>query len=486
MSSIVNYYEKLHLSQDMAADDIDFELIKLEKVWRKRELSQPEKAADMIGLIKGAKEVFKSEDAKKAYDEALRKSMEAPAKEDPDSGRKAAFEKWAGKAEEFFQSGDTDLAESAMEKALQYYDEKTENDEFLAGVAQIYFNSRQPDRAVQYINKAIMIDQSNWEYLLLKGNALRMKGDINGAEESYRKAGDVAGRKNDVRGSAYMQGILADFLLRVKGEHNSAHMLAGYSVKNGDPSGLAAAVLKEIESPKAHAVTPDELKSYAAEQIAFTDKIGEVASEIISKYKPVTGDEWPLCMKTAYYKEIDDGSLDFIENDEMCRYKFVLRTDGNIRGYSMTKRGEKWGNWEVLGGGAERILTEMDFDAIWSRVIFDDKNGIAQEWLRTSVVEIWNMLNDGKVNENDMLQITRKSYQKGKGLYTRLVRLRDHLEAEEQRRMDEAVAKLRAEEEAARNAEIWKSQGRCRHCGGEFRSGVLGEKCSACGMKKDY
>ena len=433
MSSIVNYYEKLHLSQDMAADDLDFELIRQEKTWRKRELSQPEKAADMIALIKGAREAFKTDESKAAYDEALRKSMEEPVQEDPDKERKASFNKWLAKAEEFFASGDTDLAESAIEKALQYYDERTEDDAFLSRVAQIFFDNGQHDKALQYVNKSLMISPDNWEYLLLKGRALQARGDFSGAEDSYRKAGDAAGRKNDSNGSAYVQGILADFLLRIKGEYDAAYMMAKYSMERGDPSGLAASVLKDIESPRAHAVTLDELKSYSGEANVYINQISDVVSEIIGKYRPASGEEWPICVKTSYYNEYDEGSLEFTENDEMYRDKYVLKTDGNIRGYRMTRSSGKWSNWEPLGGGAERILMELDFDAVWARAIIDEKQGLAQDWVRTSVNEIQSMLNDRQVNENDMLQITRKSYQKGKGLYTRLVKLRDHLRAEEQK-----------------------------------------------------
>ena len=47
-----------------------------------------------------------------------------------------------------------------------------------------------------------------------------------------------------------------------------------------------------------------------------------------------------------------------------------------------------------------------------------------------------------------------------------------------------AEAQRRKEEEQKRAA--YREQGLCQYCGGEFKKGFLGIKCTACGKKKDY
>ena len=62
-----DYYESLQgISPEMSADDIFMELSNLERVWRKRRISNPEKASEMLQIIEEAKEVFDSDETKES------------------------------------------------------------------------------------------------------------------------------------------------------------------------------------------------------------------------------------------------------------------------------------------------------------------------------------------------------------------------------------------------------------------------------------
>ena len=59
---------------------------------------------------------------------------------------------------------------------------------------------------------------------------------------------------------------------------------------------------------------------------------------------------------------------------------------------------------------------------------------------------------------------------------------------------EEASAKAAAEAERERRKQIeqeairadYRSKGVCQYCGGSFKKGLLGFKCTSCGRKKDY
>ena len=68
---MTNYYSELKLSPDLSVEEIKSELLKLEQVWRKREINSPETAAAKLVLINEAKKVFASSSSKAAYDREL-------------------------------------------------------------------------------------------------------------------------------------------------------------------------------------------------------------------------------------------------------------------------------------------------------------------------------------------------------------------------------------------------------------------------------
>lgn len=57
---------------------------------------------------------------------------------------------------------------------------------------------------------------------------------------------------------------------------------------------------------------------------------------------------------------------------------------------------------------------------------------------------------------------------------------------EQERREQERLEALRREQEAKALLESRRAQGLCPYCGGTFKKGLLGAKCTTCGRKKDY
>lgn len=67
--------------------------------------------------------------------------------------------------------------------------------------------------------------------------------------------------------------------------------------------------------------------------------------------------------------------------------------------------------------------------------------------------------------------------------YKQLVQ--ERAEVERKAREERELEEKRKQEEAARVLER-RSQGLCQHCGGTFKKGLLGIKCTSCGKRKDY
>lgn len=88
--TVVDYYEALNLSRNLSTEEINTELSRLETVWKRREITNPEKAAKMNALIIDARNVFKTDAARRAYDVSLNPPQSIPVPEEP----KHKVEQW--------------------------------------------------------------------------------------------------------------------------------------------------------------------------------------------------------------------------------------------------------------------------------------------------------------------------------------------------------------------------------------------------------
>lgn len=81
--TVVNYYEALNLDRELSTVEINTELSKLETVWKRREITNPEKAAKMNALIIDARKVFKTDATRRVYDVSLNPPQSAPVPMEP-------------------------------------------------------------------------------------------------------------------------------------------------------------------------------------------------------------------------------------------------------------------------------------------------------------------------------------------------------------------------------------------------------------------
>ena len=70
-----NFYEELGLDRSKRIDEINTELSKLESTWKRREITNPEKATTMLALIIRARKAFASDAARRSYDNELADSL---------------------------------------------------------------------------------------------------------------------------------------------------------------------------------------------------------------------------------------------------------------------------------------------------------------------------------------------------------------------------------------------------------------------------
>lgn len=159
-----NYYKEFsEIRQDMSAEEIRQELSRQNAVLGNR---FDAKSLETQEQIKAALEVFRDEESKRAYDQALAGS-EAP-KTDPAQERRTKQEELLQRAQDFYKKKEYDLAKTAMDRALeQDKDLPTSIAYFLA--ACIYNRTDEYGCALQYINEALLLEPEHIQFNLQKG-----------------------------------------------------------------------------------------------------------------------------------------------------------------------------------------------------------------------------------------------------------------------------------------------------------------------------
>ena len=184
---MTDYYEELSLSRKLDTKQIQEELVRLESLWRKREVNSPEKANKMLGIIMDAQKAFASEASRKKYDKDLEASLREP--EDPDVSRSKSLEKWAGQARTFYDDGQYDLAKASIERALNYVGGEYNNGDLFQLAAYIYLKNDDLKLSLECINKAIITSPDWADYYIVKAQIYERMAQI---DQQYNE------RQNDV------------------------------------------------------------------------------------------------------------------------------------------------------------------------------------------------------------------------------------------------------------------------------------------------
>ncbi len=247
MAGITDYYQELKLDRSLDGKALNLELSRLESVWKRRELTSPEKATRMVAIILEARKAFQDDVSRADYDRRLDESKKAPVQEDPDADRTAAFHKWYGDAMHYQASGEFDLAQMAIEKAIGFMDPRSEDPDVYAAAASINRDAGALSAALSFINRAIVLSGSDPEPYVEKGLIL----DAQRLAEAKSSGADLDRVRELVIAS---RGALLSAVqkARAAGRNRDLDHAAGYlawSCYHLDPvdKGLAEEYAKEAE-----------------------------------------------------------------------------------------------------------------------------------------------------------------------------------------------------------------------------------------------
>ena len=311
---MTDYYDELKLSSSLGTTELYQELSKLESLWRRREVTNPEKAAKMIALIVEAQKKFKDEQSRRDYDLQLDQSKRKFKQLDPNAERLQSFMEWRNKAVSFYDEKQYDLAKAALEKAFSYMPIDYEDSLFFNQAALIYVDNNDCNAAMDYINKAIIIDGDTPDYYLTKGLVFNTLADgqyVNfsdkqtfreKSEKMFLKAYELAARKNISGVHANAAGALALYYNLINDEAR-AETFAQEAVQYGDPWGNGQKVLDNIKrAQQEQRRREDEAREKAEQEQRNREKMGDLKIIVKGSINPLA------CADGSYFQFTIDGT----------------------------------------------------------------------------------------------------------------------------------------------------------------------------------
>lgn len=245
MPNLINYYEELKINRALAVNEINRELSKLEGTWRRRELTNPEKATKMLALILEAREVFQTEATRQKYDQQLDgKKAEKHSKEDQN---RLQMEKWKSDAISFFNSKQYDLALITINKAMSFMASlHIEDSSILSLAADIYRHNGDYRTALDYINRAILVDSEDPLNYLIKAAVV---GDVGQKRNNLKIAIAIADSNNFLTIKKEILGVYARSLyFENPTDRVHAEQYAREALNLGETWGNAQEVINAIEN----------------------------------------------------------------------------------------------------------------------------------------------------------------------------------------------------------------------------------------------
>ena len=480
MAAITNYYEELNLSAEMSIEEIDGKLTQLETVWNQRLFNEPEKATKMLALVSEARDKFSTQEAKRQYDLLLfDNSKETALQEEQDEG----YKKWSIQAEEYYNNKQYDLAKAAIQKALSFVG-ATEDVEVLSISAKILNCCGEYDRALEYINNAIVINPKSATLYLIKAEIFKEKNDIQQCINEYNSATKVA--EEQERGVVW--GQFAYFLLHTVGEYVESKLCAEDAITYGDETGLGQKVLEELKKPVP--VPIQGWHRHGTEKNVYEEKIKNLIDSLVSNVKMDSRLKcgWILSEKKYNVSADSVPSANFWGQKSCFKYYYVLGTDGQFHIYES----ENNGKWKLQGTvptvvSESVFMAEFDFDGIvhWKTVT----NGCIEATHEANRINYIDMIL--KEHPNASSYELYRLCEKGYGLFCKLNELVDKkidpaiLDTIENQRVQQQMNQEQEERRKQEQVNSWRQAGYCQYCGGTFK-GLIKKTCSSCGRLKDY
>lgn len=325
-----NYYEELKLGENESIEQINKKLDKLEATWKKREITNPEKATKMLALVIDARKVFKSEKTKSRYDKKL-KSGENP---EPDD-KMDELEKMLEKVHGFRNDQMWDLAKAQYDKILSQikiddFPDDLKEDALICGM-EIYSENSEFGKAMDLANTAILdepdmlTNYSNKRLVLGKyiDHLLAENKDAQTQIENYRAtcktwlSKSIEQNNDEMKAMALYCSAMGytfyppyDYLIADEYAHDALSIEPdNESIKN---------LVDYIDKPKVASV--DELEQYSRERSTLETQINSLVTSILERgLKPDNGYGWVIADKMfrGHYNPNNDGF------DEECTTSFV-------------------------------------------------------------------------------------------------------------------------------------------------------------------
>lgn len=344
---MVDYYSELGLDKSKKLDEINSELNRLESTWKRREITNPEKATTMLALIIQARKVFSSDSSRSAYDDKLSRDNKGPEVTDPDKARTEEINKWKSQAKSYDDSRQFDLAKVAVEKAISMSNANGDDDSLFALATEIYIHNGDLDLAMTYINRAIVTAPNVSSHYFMKGIIYDQQASStnyrygNGGNVDYRTesrkmfqmADSKAEQSGDRSSRARACGALAlsyyfqNPIDKDKGEH-FANLAVSYG---GDPWGNADRVLSDIRDKREAAENAERERSRIQEE----NRKNKIYDEAIHLASSENVDE--LEMAVAKFNDIS-GWKDSIRQAELCRNKVTTIKETELKRKKRNKR----------------------------------------------------------------------------------------------------------------------------------------------------
>lgn len=262
---MVNYYEQLNLDEGASVIVINKELSALESTWKRREITNPEKATKMLVLIMDARKVFKDEQSKAEYDYELAESSKDPAPVDTDVERRENLNKWLDEALRYQQNSQNDLAKEAINNAAKYVG-NDDNDYFYYLLSIISYNNGELQTSFNAINKAIVMNPTIADYYLQSATIYNDLYNARYENPSYldealdylekgrdalRKTIALTEKNGDTDVLIDALAILADSYAHCLNQNlEEAERLAKRAISLGDKSGEMEELLRDIGESK--------------------------------------------------------------------------------------------------------------------------------------------------------------------------------------------------------------------------------------------
>lgn len=344
---MVDYYSELGLDKSKKLDEINSELNRLESTWKRREITNPEKATTMLALIIQARKVFSSDSSRSAYDDELSRDNKGPEVTDPDKARTEEINKWKSQAKSYDDSRQFDLAKVAVEKAISMSNANGDDDSLFALATEIYIHNGDLDIAMTYINRAIVTAPNVSSHYFMKGIIYDQQASStnyryrNGGNVDYRTearkmfqmADSKAEQSGDRSSRARACGALAvsyyfqNPIDKDKGEH-FANLAVSYG---GDSWGNADRVLSDIRDKREAAENAERERSRIQEE----NRKNKIYDEAIHLASSENVDE--LEMAVAKFNDIS-GWKDSIRQAELCRNKVTTIKETELKRKKRNKR----------------------------------------------------------------------------------------------------------------------------------------------------